>query len=347
MLSPIGALLVFLDDMLTGSVDGIIAAVVHYVSTPLIAAAVLFYVIQGFKFANGDTSPMHGFVPQLLRIGVVIWMATNLDTFNYWVRGVFFDGIAAKLTGVVSGTAGGPADSLHATAAALDAIWAQIWAIVGISWLQVGLSVTGVVAALVGALTAFFGGLALAVVALIYFAARFTQAVLICLAPVLIGCAMFDVTKPFFERAVGKCASLILLQVAAVIVLVITLRGDTMFMARATTAILATVGNAALFSQSLQVLIALCVWFMGGAWVMWNVAKIAYSIGGGISMSGPSAYALSAMMGGPSASLPSMPSVSLPPPVSLSMARSELPGGGSGPSLPPPPPPALTHSTRR
>ena len=61
-------------------------------------------------------------------------------------------------------------------------------------------------------------------------------AVIVCLAPAIIGCAMFDATRPIFERAVGKVVALILLQTAGLIVLQIVLMGDQWFIAQAATA---------------------------------------------------------------------------------------------------------------
>ena len=66
-------------------------------------------------------------------------------------------------------------------------------------------------------------------------AAVLALAVLICLAPVLIGCALFDVTKPFFERGVGTAVSLILMQVCGLIVMQLVLMSDQWFMAQAVT----------------------------------------------------------------------------------------------------------------
>ena len=71
------------------------------VATPIALAAVVYYAVQGLKLANGDPAPLHSFVPQLIRVGVVIWLSSNLDAFNLWVRDVFFTGLPNALAAAV------------------------------------------------------------------------------------------------------------------------------------------------------------------------------------------------------------------------------------------------------
>ena len=349
MISPIGTFLTRMDAALVGGMDGIIGAMTSAMATPIALAAVAYYGVQGLKLANGDPSPLQGFVPQLIRVGVVIWLSSNLEAFNFWVRDIFFTGLPNYLGGVVTGSTGGSINSLSATSAAFDNIWSQLWVIIGTVWMQVGLSVTSVVLALAGLMTAVVGGLGLVVMALVYLCARFVLAVVVCLLPVLIGCAMFDATRPIFERAVGKIVALILLQVAGFIVLQLVLNGDTWFMAQATTAILASMSNSGVFAEALQVLAALIVWFIAGAYVMWHLPAIAYSIGSGVSVGG-SGLAFALLMrnpGGSDTAKQDAPSAGGgTPSLSLSLAPRELAGGGAAAAQPPPPPPPLHTSTR-
>ena len=80
------------------------------------------------------------------------------------------------------------------------------------------MSATGIIAALAIVLVAIFGFGCLVILVLVYECARLLLAVLVCLAPAIIGCALFDVTRPIFERALGKAVALILLQTAGGIV---------------------------------------------------------------------------------------------------------------------------------
>lgn len=352
VLSPIGTFMVRMDTALAGSVDGLISAMTSNMATPIAMAAVVYYAVQGLKLANGDAEPLQGFVPQLIRVGVVIWLSSNLVAFNQWVRAIFFVGLPNALVTAIGSSTGTTATTVNATAAVFDGIWNQVWVVVGTSWVQAGLSVTGIIAGLSGFLTALICGLGLCIMALVYVSARMVLAVLVCLAPVLIGCAMFQVTRPIFERGVGKAVSLILLQAMGLIILQILLLGDQWLMAQVTTSILMSVGNNALFSEALQAMAALCVWFLAGAFAMWNLPAVAYSIGSGISLSGGTSLMAMALMrgggGGGGAARDASGGGGGAPPLNLSLARPEVSGGGGGSAaLSPPPPLSIAHSTRR
>src|SRR3954447_23210417 len=187
MISPIGTFLTRMDGAVISGMDGIISAMTTAMATPVALAAVSYYAVQGLKLANGDPTPVHNFVPQLIRVAVVIWLSSNLDAFNLWVRDIFFTGLPNALSNVTTGSTGGTTGSVSATSAAFDNIWAQLWVIVGTAWVQLGFSVSSVVTALGGLLAAIVGGLGLVAMALVYLAARMVLAVVVCLSPALIG----------------------------------------------------------------------------------------------------------------------------------------------------------------
>jgi len=349
MISPIGTFLTRMDMALTGSMDGIIASMTSAMAAPIALAAVIYYAVQGLKLANGDGTPLHGFVPQLIRVGTVIWLSSNLSAFNLWVRDIFFTGLPNTLGAVITNSTGGTANSVTGTAAIFDTIWNQMWVIVGTVWMQAGWSAMGAVAAFAGILTVITGGLGLIILALIYLGARMVLAIIVCLGPVIIGCAMFDATRPVFERAVGKVVALILLQTAGFIVLQMVLMGNQWFIAQAVTAgIHAAAGTAAL-ADELEILCALVVWFVAGAFAMYSLPKVAYSIGSGVSLSGPSMLAMAFLarsFGGGDGASPAAGGNGASLALSLAPPGTSSPAGGI--ALPPPAvPPPITSSTRR
>ena len=335
MFAPIGTFLTRFDGAMTSGMDSIVSGMVSYVATPLGLCATLYYTIQGIKLANGDASVLRGFVPQLVRVGLVLYLATNLSAFQYWMEQVFFLGIPNALAGAIPSSAGPNMSTVAASAALFDGVWNQIWIIIGTAWMQIGLSVTGLISGISGIIAGFVGGLGLGFLALVYITARFTLGVLVCVFPAIIGCAIFDATRPIFERAVGKMIALVILQTIGLVTLQIIMLGNQWFMVQATNAILSSVSNTAVFAEAIQVMLAIAIWFLAGAYVMYNSIQIAYSIGTGIALSGPSAYALSVLGG--AASLPSLPMPSLP---SLSLASRDTDSGAN--RQPPAPPPAIT-----
>lgn len=360
MFVPIGTFLTKTDSALTGSIDSIISSMTSAMATPIALAAVVYYAVQGLRLANGDPAPLQGFVPQLIRVGTVIWLSSNLSAFNQWVRDIFFTGLPNALATTIGNattatTSPALSGGINAAGAVFDSIWTAIWEVVGDSlMLAHGISVTGMVAGISGFLTGIVCGAGLVLMAVIYVCARMVLATIICLSPVLIGCAMFDVTRPIFERAVGKVIALILMQSLGLIVLQILLLGDQWFMAQATTQILAAINNSAAFAEAMETLAALCVWFIAGAFAMYNVPAVAYSIGSGIVV-GPGAAAGVVMArllrgggesrGGGDASFNG--GTSPAPNLNLSLNRAELGGNSGPPPQIPEAPLSITHSTRR
>lgn len=339
MFNPIGSFLVRMDQALAGSMDGIISSMTSAMAVPVAAAAIVYYAVQGLKFANGDPEPLNNFVPQLIRVGVVIWLSSNLGAFNQWVRDIFFTGLPNAIALAIGSSTGTTANSVSATAALFDAIWGQTWLVVGSVWGLVTFTTMGVMLGIAAILAGIFGGLGLLVLAMVYICARLLLAVVICLAPVLIGCAMFDATRPIFDRAVGTVVSLILMQLIGLIVLQIILLGDQWFMAQIVTAFFNAMAAPSAMADEIQILIGLIVWFVAGAYAMYNIPTVAYSIGAGIAPRGPPLMlmaALASRIGGGGSGGSSPPS-SPPSPPSLNITPVQAP-----PSIPhSPPPPSI------
>ena len=351
MIHPVGTFLTRMDAALSGSMDGIIAAMTSAMATPVAAAAVVYYAVQGLRLANGDSTPLQNFVPQLIRVGTVIWLSSNLSAFNQWVRDIFFTGLPNALGTVIANSTGATGNNVNATAAIFDNIWSQIWIVVGTVWAQAGFSTVGATAAFAGVLAAIFGTLGLVVLAMVYICARMVLAVIVCLAPAIIGCAMFDATRPIFERALGKVIALVLLQTAGLIVLQIVLMGDQWFIAQLTTASINAPAGGSALSDELQILVGLVVWFIAGAFAIYQLPSIAYSIGSGVAVSGPSMLLMANLLRSSSGEKDAggaQPSGGGPlPPLNVTLASREV-AGGSDAALPSaPPPPSIATSTRR
>src|ERR1700688_4339818 len=154
MINPIGTFLTHTDAALTGSMGGVISYMTSSMATPITVSAIIYYSVQGLRLAKGDTEPLDNFVPNLIRVGTVIWLSSNLSAFNQWVTNIFFTGLPNALAAAIGASTGNTANSLTATAATFDSIAAQVWVMVGTIWGQVSFSAMGVVAALAGLLAA-------------------------------------------------------------------------------------------------------------------------------------------------------------------------------------------------
>ena len=362
MIDPIGTFLTRMDAALTAGMDQIIAAQTDFMYIPVTTAAVVYFIFVGVKVANGKISGLDDLVPNLLRVGTIIYLSSDLSGFNTWVRDIFFFTLPNTLAGVINGvggSVGAPGVApVTGTAAVFGGVWDGISMVVSTIYATANFTVMGAVTTLAAFFAGFTGGLGLAFMAILYISARVMLAVLVCLAPLIIGLGLFESTKGIVERGIGKAISLILLQTTGLIILKIILLADQAFIVQIQGVALNSLATANLV-EALQVCVALNVWFFAGALAMLGASALAYSLGSGIMIPGPSAYSMAmigrgiaglagAISGGGGGSGGPSPS----PNFSLALAYPPLPGGSGGgggaqAALPPPPPPAITHSTRR
>jgi type IV secretion system protein VirB6 len=281
MISPIGSFLVRFDTAITAGMDAGITGLVAYVTTPVMTSLALYYVIQGVKIAQGDGAPVQLFVTQLVRNVTILWFCSNADTYNTWVRDIFFTGLPTALNKAimaktVGGMGAGLSNGVTGTAAIFDQVWALMDQQVGTILAQASvIDVSARMAAFVGGTT---GGLALLIIAMVYLMARFILAIVIELGVLAVACLVFDATKPIFERWLGKVIALVFLQVTAIVVLQIVLTIDQEF----TKQIVAAGGGV---PDRVQALIAMVVLFFMGAFAIYSLSAIAYSIGTGVAVS--------------------------------------------------------------
>ncbi len=342
-----------IDTAVSSGMNALLSSMTSAMALPITVAASVYYVAEGLKFANGDQSVLQNFVPRLIRIAVVIWLSSNLAAFNQWVTSIVYVGLPAALNAAVSGpnTSGVQiASGVTATAAVFDQIWAQMWMVVGTVWSHSRMFDFG--AKLAGLFTGITASLGLLVMALVYIGGRLLLAVMVVALPVAIGCAIFDTTRPIFERAVGKVVSLIALQFMGILVLELVLAADQTFMAQIVSATTGSQGAAQ--ASELVLLVGMVVMFLAGAFCMYSLPALAYSIGTGIAVSTGGALLGAAVAVSATTSavtklangIPAYPKPSASPDLNLSVARPPVADASMLALAPPPPPPSLSTSTR-
>lgn len=338
MLSPIGTFLNQFDTAITTAQNGAVSGVVMAMQAPLASMAVIYFAIMGWRVAAGDMDRLNSFTFDMVKIGVIFMVAANMTAFNTWVVGVFEHGFPDAISrAVVVGASDSTSNTVAGVAGAIDKIWANMWARTATVWMSAGM--LDVSSRLIAGAAAVIGSIGLVLDAGIYLIARFLFAIIVVLGPVCIGCAMFPITRPIFERWIGKGVALIVLQVAAIITMQIVLTGSQSFITAPTDA------TADLPTQ-LQNMISMAIWILLGAFAIYSLPGLAYSIGSGVAVSfspivsaalrgaslaagGAAGGATVASVGGPGAS-PALPGPgSSMPDINLSMARAEV-AGASG-----------------
>ena len=355
ILAPLGTFLTQFDTAIMVAQTAAVGGLVTTVKAPIATMAVIYFMLMGWRVMCGDLERLNAFTFDMAKIGLIFWCATDLPTFNKYVVGVFELGFPTAITNAV--TSGGVSTVDSGTVAgvggAIDKVWYHLWGMAASCWDRA--SMLDVSSRLIAAAAAIIGGLGLVLIAGVYLVARFLLAIVVVLGPVCIACAMFAPTRPIFERWIGKGVSLIVLQIAAVIVMQVVLGGTITFMGN--------VDTTQDLPTQLQSMIAMCVWLLLGAFAVYSLPAIAYSIGTGVAISfAPIAAAGLAAATGAFGLLPNLRPAgggdesSPTGDVNLSLARAELAGdsgsySGDGTSgggfAAAPPPPLLSPVSRK
>lgn len=353
---PIGSFLIFFDSKIMGGLDAALVGLTQYVGRPIATCAALWFLWQGIRLANGDNAPLQNFVPNIIKIAAIVGLSANLANFDHWVRDLFYTGIPTALGNAVSGSA--DPTGVQGVGASFDQIWDLMWVDVGHVFAKAG---TFDVGSKVAAMLCGLGvAIDLVVMAAVFIMARFLLAIVVAFGPVMIGTLLFETTKPIFERWVGKMVALIALQVAVIITLTMLFSQNLNFMHQ-----IAQAQGASSVMSDIEKLAAMVVWFAMGAFAMYALPAIAYSIGSGVSvntlgqMIGAAAttkYLLGGVGGGNStaAGIGGSPGHSLgmeraspAATYDVGLARPEVTASGIAGELPAPPPPPLNEATPR
>ena len=222
----------FIDAVVAEVLDAGIEAFVNAMFLPVWLALCAYLFFRGWQAMTGN---LPAATTDMLReaIGMifVVCLATNLDLFNRFVRDFFFFGVPQFLAGVAARVAAPQGGAVEAGTMAeqLTVMWAQVWKAVGHAWNSAGGWQDWPIYA--GALvTLAVAAVALVLVVLVYMVSHFFLALVIMLGPVFIALGAFRATRGYVDRYFGKVASLILLQVMAVLVMAFVTRANLTFM---------------------------------------------------------------------------------------------------------------------
>jgi type IV secretion system protein VirB6 len=259
------------DTNLIGAVNNVISSALTWARPQVRAAATLFILITGWLVLTGrmDKNVLAG---RVLRIMAVAALLTSADTFNTYVRDLFLTEIPSTVGSALTG------GSTYAPAAQFDALWDATQRIAATMLAEAtGYTQFGerlVIRALMG-----ISFVALVVIFLIWIVARVLMGFVIALGPFLIGLALFDATRPFVDRWVGKLVSLTLVQVSVSVLLQMLMTGFNSYVRQAQ----ANPGGS--LDEKLAAFLQVAAWYWCGLILIKALAIVAYSIGGGLAAS--------------------------------------------------------------
>nr|WP_015062348.1 type IV secretion system protein [Acetobacter pasteurianus]AFK88998.1 Inner membrane protein of type IV secretion of T-DNA complex, VirB6 [Acetobacter pasteurianus] len=275
-LTPIGSFIIKFDTEINTAQLTAVSGLVAIMNRPLLAAAIIYLAIEGWKVAAGDLQRINSLTFTFAKFLVIFYLATDLTNFNQWIVGYWEHGFTEAITSAVTAN-DNQMTSINGVAGAIDQLWNDMW--LRVAHIMKNAAWTDVASRGMALLTAAIGSFGLILIAGVYLIARFLFAIVVVLGPVCIGCAMFPTTRPIFERWIGKGVSMIVLQVAAVITMQIVLIGAADW--AHDNSPLATGGVGGMLENELS----FAVWICLGAFAIYSLPTLAYSIGTGIAVS--------------------------------------------------------------
>lgn len=259
------------DTNLLAAVNNVISDGLTWARPQVRAAATLFILISGWLVLTGrmDKSILAG---RVFRIMAVAALLTSADTFNTYVRDLFLNDIPSTVGAALTG------GTTYKPAAQFDALWSATQRMGAVSlaqatgWTQFG-------ERLVIRFCMLLSLVALVMAFLIWVVARVLMGFVIALGPFLIGLALFDATRPFVDRWVGKLVSLTLMQLSVSVMLQMLMTGFNNYVRQAQQ------NPGGSLDEKLMALLLIAVWFWCGVILLKALAIVAYSIGGGLAAS--------------------------------------------------------------
>jgi type IV secretory pathway VirB6-like protein len=259
------------DTNLLSAINGVIGNGLAWAQPQVRAAATLFILISGWLVLTGrmDKSVLAG---RVLRIMAVVALLTSAGTFNTYVRDLFLEDIPSTVGAALTG------GTTYAPAAQFDALWSATQRMAA-TMLAEATGYTQFGERLVIRLLMAISFIALVVIFLIWVIVRVVMGMVIALGPFLIGLYLFDATRTYVERWVGKLVSLTLVQVCVSVMLQMLMSGFNNYVRMAQN------NPGGSLDEKIGAFLQVGAWYWCGLLLIKALAIVAYSIGGGLATS--------------------------------------------------------------
>lgn len=259
------------DANLLSAINGVIANGLAWAQPQIRAAATLFILITGWLVLTGrlDKSVLAG---RVLRIMAVAALLTSAATFNTYVRNLFLTDIPSSIGSALTG------GTTYAPAAQFDALWNATQRMAA-TVLAEATGYTQFGERIVIRLLMAVSFVALVVIFLMWVVVRVVMGMVIALGPFLIGLWLFDATRPYVQRWVGKLVSLTLVQVSVSVMLQMLMTGFNSYVRAAQN------NMGASLDERMGALLQVGAWYWCGLLLIGSLSVVAYSIGGGLGAS--------------------------------------------------------------
>ncbi|ALE03005.1 type IV secretion system protein [Bartonella ancashensis] len=193
---------------LSNAMDAMVHGLSTAIAMPLNLASIIFVFLYGYTVMTGRvTLSMHSLLNNVLKIVIVTTMATNADTFNAYVKDIFFRDLAGAIGNAINSN---PTDAsvldyiLLTVILRYQEILAAAWFFekIIVGFIGVVMIVAVIFFCIAGFIVQMFAQVALVMV--------------IALGPLFISLYLFNVTKKFTDAWIATLANFTILQVLVI-----------------------------------------------------------------------------------------------------------------------------------
>ena len=200
------------------------------VSGPLKAAVTLWIIFQGIAIMRGLVNePVLDFAVKAMKVVVIVALATQVSTYNEYVKNVFFEALPKEIGNALAGSG-----AIVPNANAFDSFVQKGYQSAEGLWRQGGLTNPG--PAFLGAFVMLIAGFGAVVAYTVSLYAKVALAIVLAVGPVFIALALFNSTKRFTESWLGQVVNYVVLQALVMVVLSLVLKVADKFAATSASA---------------------------------------------------------------------------------------------------------------
>src|SRR5215207_236570 len=236
------------------------------VSGPLKAAVTLWIIFQGIAIMRGVVNePVLDFAVKAMKVAVIVALATQVGTYNEYVKNVFFEALPKEIGNALAGSG-----AIVPNANAFDSFVQKGYQSAEGLWRQGGLTNPG--PAILGAFVMLIAGFGAVVAYTVSLYAKVALATVLAVGPIFIALALFNSTRRFTESWLGQIVNFVVLQALVMVVLSLVLKVADKFTVAA---------SSSDFGQAMMAALTMSVIYLLAAFVSFQLPSIATAIAGG------------------------------------------------------------------
>ena len=288
-----------LDTPAVAFVNEAVAALSAHVA-PIMRWGIVAYVAgQMIIVAYSPSSePLTGFLRILIRCAIAYWIVASAVNYNEYFGTVLRQTLPTEIGNVVAGTTGAP----PLEGATFDGIWNKAWAAGLAVYRNLPWTIKAIGLTICIAIYWIAAIVCIGISFLVYLGADLILALLIAVGILFVALLPFSATRPYFDRWMSACLSMVLLKIFIVTLLSLLIRAENETMLAIATSGMGAGWDSGTEIAQLQLLFGgLLLFFICGA-VAKQLPSVAIAVTGGVVADahafGPVAIAAAGRVGG-------------------------------------------------